>query len=242
MVEPAFCYPQDVFETRSLQPERIDTGDYTPEEYERFLHEIAFINRYLGDRHALKKTLFREIERAGAKEFSVLDVGCGSGELLRTVVDFGIRTGRKTKLVGLDLNEISANTTRSMSADYPQISTVRGDAFALPFESGSFDYAISSLFFHHLTDEQITRVLEEMSRVSRKGIVVIDLHRHPMAYVLYKLFCSAFRISPLVRQDGALSIKRGFRSDELRTLFPAAETIRAFPFRIVLSKKLADSY
>ena len=81
----AVCYPVRVFEKRSTELERIDTGDYTPAEYATFLREIAFINRYFGDQRALKKTLLREIEREDLREFSVLDVGCGSGELMRII-------------------------------------------------------------------------------------------------------------------------------------------------------------
>jgi ubiquinone/menaquinone biosynthesis C-methylase UbiE len=227
-----------MFKTRSTKLERIDTGDYTPEEYATFLREIAFINKYLGDRRALKKTLLREIESENLREFSVLDVGSGSGELLRTIAEFARDSELKAELVGIDLNEISASTAQTKSLDYPEIFSVRGNALTLPFAEGSFDYAISSLFFHHLTDKQIPVVLSEMSRVSRRGIFVIDLHRHPLAYVLYKLFCFTFRISPLVRQDGSLSILRGFRPKELKQQFSESKLRtkwvgRFFPFRLV---------
>lgn len=218
-----------MFEHRSREPERIDTGDYTPDEYATFLREIAFINRYFGDRRALKMTLFREIENESLQEFSVLDVGAGSGELLRTVADFARSSGRKTKLTGIDLNPISAATTKKESSYYDEIVAIRGDALKLPFADGAFDYAISSLFFHHLTDEQIDIALNEMSRAARRGIFVIDLHRHPMAYVLYKLFCVVFRISPLVRHDGSLSILRGFKPGQ----FDTGMVKRVFPFRLV---------
>ena len=240
-----------MFKTRSTKLERIDTGDYTPAEYETFMREIAFINRYLGDRRALKKSLLKEIERLWSDEednsvVSVLDVGSGSGELLRYIAEFVRGAGRKCSLTGIDLNELSAATTLSRSTDFPEISSIRGDAFRLPFADGSFDYAISSLFFHHLTDEQIPLVLNEMSRVARRGIYIIDLHRHPMAYVLYKLFCFAFRISPLVREDGLLSILRGFKSQELKEKSerPNLSTVRVseyFPFRLVLRSKTNQS-
>ena len=229
-----------MFKTRSTRLERIDTGDYTPEEYARFLREIAFINKYFGDRRALRKTLLREIKTNDTREFSVLDVGCGSGELLRYIAGFARDSGRTARHTGIDLNEISATITRSASHDFPEISSVRGDAFKLPFADGAFDYAISSLFFHHLTDEQIPLALNEMSRVARRGIFVIDLHRHPMAYVLYKMFCVVFRISPLVRHDGSLSILRGFRPGELRALsglsgMRSSKVERTMPFRVVMS-------
>jgi len=234
------CYPQVVFKERSPVLERIDTGDYTPEEYETFLREIAFINRHLGDGRALGKSLLREIEREGLNEFSVLDVGSGSGELLRMIAEFARRTGRNAKLTGLDLNPISAAATRSAASRFPEISSVRGDAFELPFTDGSFDYAISSLFFHHLTDRQIPYVLREMSRVASRGFFIIDLHRHPAAYVLYQIFCLAFRISPLVRQDGSLSVLRGFKPEEVVEFVRASglrlrTAERAAPFRIVVS-------
>ncbi len=229
-----------MFKKRSIRLERIDTGDYTPDEYARFLHEIAFINRYLGDRRALRKTLLREIKTKNIREFSVLDVGCGSGELLRYVAEFARGSGRTARLTGIDLNEISASITSSVSHNFPEISSVSGDAFKLPFADGEFDYAISSLFFHHLADDQIPLVLNEMSRVASRGIFVIDLHRHPMAYVLYKLFCVVFRISPLVRHDGSLSILRGFSPAELDDLLKASKLRlkkieRTAPYRIVIS-------
>ena len=207
-----------MFDIRSNEPERIDTGDYTPEEYKRFLKEIAFINRYLGDARALRQTLLEDIERDDVREFSVLDVGCGSGELLRMIAEFARDSNRKASLTGLDLNPISSETTQNESRQFDEIVSVQGDALKLPFADGSFDYAISSLFFHHLTDEQILVALREMSRVARRGVIVIDLHRDPVAYVGYKIFCFAFRISELVRHDGSLSIKKGFVVDELNRL------------------------
>lgn len=219
---------------RSKQLERIDTGDYTAAEYDRFLKEIAFINRFLGDRRALRRSLLAEVERRELTEFSLLDVGCGSGELLRYTAEFARTKGIKGRLTGLDLNPISASVSAKNTNDFPVISITQGDAFQLPFADGEFDYAISSLFFHHLTDEQIPQALQEMRRVARNGVFVIDLHRHPVAYRLYRLFCRAFFISPLVREDGSLSVLRGFRPEELAKIAGTGNVKRSFPFRLVL--------
>lgn len=226
-----------MFDRRSTQPERIDTGDYTPDEYATFLREIRFINRYLGDARALRKSLFREIGREGLREFSVLDVACGSGELLHQTAEFARDTSRNARLTGIDLHELSFSNAANKDAPVsPRISYVRGDAFRLPFSDRAFDYAISSLFFHHLNDAQIPYALKEMTRVARRGVFVIDLHRHPAAYYLYRLFCAAFRISPLVTQDGSLSVLKGFRPEELLGFAnkKAASITRVAPFRIVM--------
>ena len=229
-----------MFTTRSLKLERIDTGDYTPEEYDRFLYDIRLVNRFAGDRRALQKTLLKEIKKENLPEFSVLDIGAGSGELLRDVGKFARKQKRSAKLFGLELNARSANAILEESKNYDEIKSIQANALTLPFADKTFDYAISSLFTHHLTDEQIIKTLQEMKRVVRRKIFIIDLHRQPLAYFFYKIFCIAFRISPLVRHDGSLSILRSFKPEELTELSQKAglENIsvrKIFPFRLVLS-------
>lgn len=228
-----------MFKTRSLQLERLDTGDYTAEEYERFLTEIAFINRRIGDERAVRETLWREIERENLLSFSVLDVGAGSGELLRVIAESARKQNRKTRLFGLELNARSAQAIRENSTDFVEIEGVRADAFKLPFADNAFDYAMCSLFTHHFTDENIVKLLAEMQRVARRKIYVIDLERKVAAYVLFKIFCRVNRISSLVREDGSLSVLRGFKFGELENLGRAAHlknvSVRKIaPYRLVL--------
>ena len=228
-----------MFHKRSDKLERIDTGDYTPEEYDRFLHDIRLVNRFAGDNRALKKTLLREVEKENLHGFSVLDVGAGSGELLRVIAKSARKSKKNCQLFGLELNERSAKAILEESKNFTEIKSIRSDALQLPFADKSFDYAICSLFTHHFADENIVRILREMSRVSRRKIFVIDLHRHRIAYVFYKIFCVAFQISRLVREDGSLSILRSFKPDELEKLagksgLKNVSVKRYFPFRLVL--------
>jgi ubiquinone/menaquinone biosynthesis C-methylase UbiE len=228
-----------VFETRSHEPERIDTGDYTEEEYRTFLREIRFINRWIGDRWALQKSLLAEIDQLKLQQFSVLDVGAGSGEILTEIARFARDRKSSAFLVGLDLNEMAVQSIAAERKTYSEINPVRGDALNLPFAEGAFDFAICSLFTHHFTDDGVVEIMREMKRVSRRGIYIIDLHREPGAYRMYKLFCAVFRISKLVRDDGLLSIKKGFQPSELGDLakragFAHAKTRTVFPARVVV--------
>ena len=222
----------------------MDTGDYTPEEYARFLKDIAFINRRIGDTAAIEKTLLAEIERLDLKEFSVLDLGAGSGELLRFIAEFAHRTNRRAFLVGLDLHEQSLHVMKRESVEVEEIHALRADALHLPFADDSFDFTISSLFTHHLTDDQIVDVFREMDRVAARSIFSIDLQRHPMAWILYKLFCWSNGISPMVRYDGSLSILRSFKRDELLDLAAKANLGGAAienhpPYRLVLQNSVS---
>ena len=228
------------FRQRSDELEHLDLGDYTPEEYEGCMVELRRVNRWLGDSRALARSVLPDIARDGLREFSLLDVGAGTGELLREAGAWARGRGLKARLVGLELNARSARGILEESCEFGEIEAVRGDALALPFGDGAFDYAMCSLFAHHFRDEECVRVLREMSRVARRRVYVIDLHRHPVAYYFYTTVGRLFLRNRLTREDGALSILRGFRPRELRRLaeragFANSNVERRFPYRLVLS-------
>ena len=230
----------DKFKRRSDKLEHIDTGAYTAAEYESCIAELQFVNRWMGDAHTLKRTLFREINAHSLKGFSILDVGAGSGELLRVTAGWARQTGRRMSAVGLELNERSAESINEESARFEEITSVRGDALQLPFSDSEFDYVMCSLFTHHFLDEQVVEILLEMSRVAKRRIFVIDLHRHPIAYFLYTTVGKMFLHNRLLRHDGALSILRSFKQHELLALahragLKDAWVERHFPFRLVLN-------
>lgn len=233
----------DRFQNRSTELEHIDKGDYTAEEYEGCIIELQRVNKWMGDAWALKGSLLASIERSALQSFSVLDVGAGSGELLRVTAAWARKTNRKARLVGLELNARSAEAILQCSAD--DIDSVRGDALQLPFPDNAFHYAICSLFTHHFSDNEVVRILRELGRVASNQIFVIDLHRHPMAYFLYTSVGKLVLHTRLLREDGALSILRSFKPRELLSLAGKAdlanvELKRRFPFRLVLQgeKKL----
>src|ERR1044071_16280 len=93
------------FKQRSYELEHIDTGNYTQEEYEGCIVELQRVNRWLGDANVLHDTLLRDVETRKLRSFSVLDVGAGSGELLRVALRWAQDTKRAIQGVGLEINE-----------------------------------------------------------------------------------------------------------------------------------------
>jgi len=229
MMFPSFAH-------RSHKLERLDTGDYTREEYSLWLREMHWINRWLGDAHALRKELRKVMDDHPIGRISVLDVGAGSGELLKIAQE---TLGKRTKsLVGADLNVRAAEEIASRASEF-EVSSLQCDARQLPFEDDSFDVVICSLFLHHLTEEEGVDLLNEMSRIARLRVIAIDLHRHPLAYFLYRTFVGLL-LQRLTFEDGSLSILRSYRPHELQRLAGATrlrETRvgRSFPFRLILS-------
>jgi ubiquinone/menaquinone biosynthesis C-methylase UbiE len=117
---------------------------------------------------------------------------------------------------------------------------VRGDALRLPFRNDEFTYVMCSLFTHHFVDEQVVNILREMDRVARRRIFVIDLHRDPVPYFFYTTLGKLVLKNRLLRHDGALSILRSFKAEEMVRLGQAAGlhdvwVEHHFPARLVLS-------
>lgn len=228
------------FRQRSLEPENLDKGTYTPEEYEGCLVELRRVNEWLGDANALRNSLLKLIERRGLRSFSVLDVGAGSGELLRVAAEWARESNRTAFLTGVELNERSAKAILEESADFSEIASVRANGFLLPFADQTFDYVIQSLTLHHFDDAGAVKIIQEMARVARCGIFVIDLHRNPVAYFFYTTIGHLFLHNRLLREDGALSILKSFTPEEMeeigrRTGLASVKVEKYFPARLILS-------
>src|SRR4051794_24577191 len=94
----------------------------------------------------------------------VLDVGCGTGNLLRS-------TGRQhagVELVGLDPDpKALARAGRKARRAGLTVRFDRGFAQELPYPDGSFDRVFSSLMLHHLDEAAKGALLAEVHRVLR---------------------------------------------------------------------------
>ncbi len=198
------------FRTRSHETERLDRGEFTQDEYQRWQKEMWFIHRMFGETRALKRALISDVPTEKSHKFSILDVGAGSGTLL---------TYLKNKLPGSDLEsiglEMSPESARGIAA-HGHLG-VRGDALSLPFADKSIDYVFCTLLLHHLDYSAAVRLILEMHRVARRKFVVIDLERSAFSYTMFRLL-GTFSLQRFTRDDGSLSIKRSFTRAELQKL------------------------
>ena len=104
---------------------------------------------------------------------------------------------------------------RVAGAHRSDIRIEQADAFSYqPAEP--FDYAVGSMFFHHFTEDRIDALLAHLRRFVRRAVLINDLHRGVLNY----LVCSIVTLPAEreLRHDALLSIRRGFKPDELRTL------------------------
>ena len=164
-----------------------------------------------------------------ASDPEMLDVGCGSADLPAFLIR-SLPPG--VTAVGLDRKWLHLRQAPS------GVHRVAADVRALPFAPRSFDVVSASLFLHHFDPPETAGVLRALFDLARRALVVNDLHRARVPLVFgHAVFPLIFR-SPVSVNDGLVSIRRGFRPDELRAGFTAAgiervEIRRRFPYRLV---------
>lgn len=106
---------------------------------------------------------------------SVLDVGCGTGDLtLRAAV----KAGREAHVAGIDGSpEMIGLAQRKAAKRRREIDFRLAPIEDLPFADGEFDVALSSFMLHHLPDDLKVRGLTEVRRVLKPGgrLLAVDL-------------------------------------------------------------------
>ena len=222
---------------RSEQPEQMDDAALDLASYAAVLGDLAVVNRWtLAARPTL--SFLERATRSGAP-FSLLDVGFGAGDMLRRVRRWADKRGLKAELAGVDQDARSAPVAIAATPASMKIEFVTGDYRDV---GGRFDFIISSLVAHHMSEPEIIRFLRFMEQNAR-GWLINDLHRRPLAIMLFGVLASALGVDPIVRSDGMLSVARSFREEDWRQLLTRAglrqgeaRLLHYFPFRLCVER------
>jgi SAM-dependent methyltransferase len=222
--------------SRSREEEQMDSAELSAAEYEKVLRDLTRVNRWTLAARPTVNFLGRSAE--GAKSLRVLDVGFGSGDMLRTIWQWAKRRSLPVELVGIDINPKSAAVAEAMTPANAPIEYRTGDCRAL---RGSFDVVLSNLVAHHMNDYELVEFIAFMEERAERGWIINDLHRHGFAHSGYPLLARLLRVHPIVRADGQLSIARAFRPREWRDILGQAgageaKIVRRFPFRLCVER------
>ena len=201
---------------RTDQSEIMDDFALEGEVLREALDKIAKINQLLGGNELTLqgvKSLVRDIDTS--KELTIVDVGCGNGDMLRILANYGKKNHLNFRLIGIDANNFTINHARDLSSNYNNIKYVIEDIFDESFQQLHYDIVLCTLTLHHFKDDQIIKLLNIFKFNSKLGIVINDLQRSQISYRLFQALCFVFRLNKMSREDGLVSILRGFKKQEL---------------------------
>jgi SAM-dependent methyltransferase len=227
---------------RSRAPELMDTEPVDRAMFEACLKDLERINRWTGAYRITLGWLERLCRAHGLRRLVLVDVGSGYGDMLRRIAAWGGARGVALDLTGVDLNPHATVIAARATAPGLPIRYVTVDVFELS-PALRPDVVISSLFAHHLDDRQLVRFVRWMEASARRGWLINDLHRHPVAYAIARWGPHLLGMNRLVRHDAAVSVARScVRRDWERLLAkagvggPPTTVCRRFPFRYAVGR------
>jgi SAM-dependent methyltransferase len=226
-----------VLKKRAAEPELMDAAGFDRNLAEESFRFIAVVNRWFGDARAVRRFVAAEAARTPRdRALRVLDVGSGSCDIPIAVCAWARGRRIRVHFTCIENSEHAVRIARRnlrRNPDLP-ITLIRGDIFAHQPEA-LYDCAVGSMFFHHLAENDIMRLIDRLRGFVRSSLLINDLQRSPANYAACRLLLPAFPFE--VGHDALLSIRKGFRAAELEDLLAglqdAAVSVSSAPlFRI----------
>jgi ubiquinone/menaquinone biosynthesis C-methylase UbiE len=197
---------------RSAQSELIDEPGIPFSDWEVCLNELNAVNTFLGG-HKITvegvKLLLHEL--SAGKEIIICEIGCGGGDNLKAIQKAN-KSNLPIQFLGIDINkactDFASGNCKKLNAGF-----ICSDYRKVEFNDKPH-IIFNSLFCHHFTNDQLVDMLRWMKQNSVKGFFINDLQRHPFAYHSIKILTKLFSRSYLVKNDGPVSVLRGFSKKE----------------------------
>jgi len=219
----------------------LDLEEIPPEAFGPMLREINYINTNLGG-HSVTLQGLKAFDLASMRrQVVIVEIGCGGGDNLKIIHQWCRKNRVKAKLIGIDIRSECIAFAEKHTEGLP-IEYIVSDYKEVYFHQPP-DIIFNALFCHHFPESELVFMLKWLRKNSRLGFFINDLHRHFLAWSSIKLLTGIFSKSHMVQYDAPLSVKRGFRKEEWRSLLKDAGIERAsirwkWAFRhLIVSKK-----
>lgn len=238
---------------RDLQPELMDDPNLDAAEHRKALTGLARLNRLSGAASLLWPVVVqaaRSTKKARrGRPLRIIDLATGSADVPLQLALRAARAGLAMEILGVDRSAVAVEQAERAFAKHGKaLEGVRaqflaGDVLdaglALPI---GWDLVMCSLFCHHLSDEQVVRLLQVMKGVAGGMVVVSDLERSRLNLMMVGVGSRLVTRSRVVHADAVQSVRAAFTCDEFAALCIraglAGATIRkCIPARFIMMWK-----
>lgn len=232
-------------EWRATVPELMDSPESDPRELARTLRLFGLVNRTAARvRYVLKKNVIRVMQQAPDRQYHLIDLGAGACETAAWLLEYSRKRGLDLRVTACDHDPRVVQHARDRFGNVPGLTIRQRDILTLDdLKPVRFIYA--NHLMHHMSDGQLIHLLRYLARFEAATVVVDDLRRSRLAYTVFYIVSALLPYRGFVRHDGLVSIMKGFRRAEFRTLIRTATPdieglycVRTlFPCRIVVLRK-----
>jgi ubiquinone/menaquinone biosynthesis C-methylase UbiE len=217
------CLPMPgKFKYRSTDAELMDAPFIRKELLFQNLNELDILNRNLGG-HAITLDGIKQLVTNKNKMYHIVDLGCGSGDALKHIAIWARKHDFKVRLTGIDINSDAVHYLENHCKDFPEIIGIVCDWQEYLKGDNTIDIIHCSLFCHHLHEDELGVLFKMMRQKDMTGFVINDLRRNWFAYYSVYFLTRLLNGSALSKNDGPISVLRGFRSAEIISMLEKAQ-------------------
>ncbi len=229
----SLCWPD--LRQRADIPEQMDDPHCDPRKLERTYAQFEQVNALVsGWRFIYGRFIRPYLSRERA--FTLLDIGCGGGDLARALQRWAAQDGVTLRVLGIDTNAQAIAYARQQERSGLSFRAV--DSATLCIEGAKFDVIVSNHLLHHLSTSEVCALLNDCQTLSRGLTLHADIERGPLAYAGFGLLAAPLFHGSFIVPDGLVSVRRSFTAPELQAVCgPDWQVWRPFPFRLVVGQR-----
>ena len=193
----------------------MDRPGVDPDLLREELRALERANRRLGGHQLMLHYVRKLVAETRKPSLSILDLGTGSADVPRAIVDWARRARVSLTVLAVDGNPVVLETAREACQVWPEIRLEQHDLRMLPQAPGSFDLVLCSLTLHHFSNADAVNLLRQIGNIARLGYVLNDLRRNWCAIWVTELFARTIIRSPILQRDAPQSCRAAFTPGEL---------------------------
>lgn len=195
--------------------------------------QFSTINRLISGWQRIYKKLIRPVLKDSSNAHSLLDIGCGGGDIINLIDRLAKKDGVKLQIIGIEPDERAIQFLSDQK--WPEnISFKKSTSADLVQEGCLFDIVLSNHLMHHLKKPELSIICKDAEKLATQKIIFSDIERSDIGYMSFKVAATPLFRKSFIVEDGLTSIKRSFRKDELQQALPRGWNVqRQFPFRLL---------
>lgn len=197
--------------------------------YEQF----GTINKLLGGWDKIYRNWIRPVLLKESGTASILDIGCGGGDIIRALSKMTMEEGLEVSFTGIDPDLRAIDFSREKNHDHFSEFIACTSADLVDMQQ-TFTIVISNHLLHHLNDENLKNVCKDAEQLAARLVIFGDIERSDLGYGCFRAIAPIVFKNSFIAEDGMISIRRSYRSDELGDKLPPGwEVYTQFPFRLL---------